>query len=54
LILTELLLDNEFKEYDPEEIVALLSCFVFQEKRAIPPELTPALKEVCIARLIYD
>ncbi|CAG8444246.1 11037_t:CDS:10, partial [Funneliformis caledonium] len=45
LVLTELILENEFKEYEPEEIVAMLSCFVFQEKRANKPNLTPKLEE---------
>lgn len=51
LVLTELILDNVFAEYEPAEIVALLSCFVFQEKNASEPTLTPRLqkgKEVII------
>ncbi|KAG0086288.1 hypothetical protein BGZ92_008265 [Podila epicladia] len=43
LILTELILDNMLSEFEPEEIVALLSCFVCQEKNASEPILTPQL-----------
>lgn len=32
LLLTELVLDNVFSDYEACEIIALLSCFVFQEK----------------------
>ena len=45
LILTELLLDNFFASYEPAEIVALLSCLVFQEKSQVEPVLTPKLAE---------
>jgi len=44
LVLTELVLENVLAEYDPEEIVALLSCFVFQEKTDTTPNITPALQ----------
>ncbi|KAI8930243.1 NUC185 domain-containing protein [Entophlyctis helioformis] len=44
LILTELILDNFFADYEPAEIVALLSCFVFQEKSQSEPVLTPKLE----------
>ena len=40
LVLTELILDNFFAEFEPAEIVALLSCFVFQEKSQSTPSLT--------------
>ncbi|KAF9210880.1 hypothetical protein BGZ59_008812 [Podila verticillata] len=43
LILTELILDNMLSEFEPEEIVSLLSCFVCQEKNASEPVLTPQL-----------
>lgn len=43
LILTELILDNFFHDYEPAEIVALLSCFVFQEKSQSEPVLTTKL-----------
>ncbi|KAF9362084.1 hypothetical protein BGX26_004169 [Mortierella sp. AD094] len=52
LILTELILDNMLSEFEPEEIVALLSCFVCQEKNASEPTLTPQLakgKEMILA-----
>jgi antiviral helicase SKI2 len=44
LVLTELVLENVLSEYEPEEIVALLSCFVFQEKTDSTPNITPALE----------
>jgi antiviral helicase SKI2 len=44
LILTELVLENVLSAYEPEEIVALLSAFVFQEKTDSTPNLTPALE----------
>ncbi|RUP46089.1 NUC185 domain-containing protein [Jimgerdemannia flammicorona] len=43
LILTELILENILADFEPAEIVALLSCFVFQEKKASEPNLTPKL-----------
>lgn len=45
LVLTELILENMLAVYDPEEVVALLSCFVFQEKTDVEPELPPKLQE---------
>lgn len=45
LVLTELILDNVFAEYEPAEIVALLSSFVFQEKNSSEPTLTPRLQK---------
>ncbi|KAJ5143872.1 uncharacterized protein N7515_002659 [Penicillium bovifimosum] len=45
LVLTELILENVLAEYEPEEIVALLSCFVFQEKTETNPTLTPSLEK---------
>lgn len=44
LILTELILDNMLAAYEPEEVVALLSCFVFQEKTEAEPVITDKLK----------
>ncbi|KAK3633778.1 Antiviral helicase ski2 [Elasticomyces elasticus] len=44
LVLTELVLENVLVEYEPEEIVALLSSFVFQEKTDSTPNMTPALE----------
>lgn len=52
LVLTELILDNVLADYEPAEIAALLSSFVFQEKTLIEPVLTGALergKETIIA-----
>ena len=46
LILTELILDNTLGEFEPEEIVALLSAFVFEEKTDVEPQITPRLEEV--------
>lgn len=45
LVLTELILDNVLAEFEPEEIVALLSAFVFQEKTESVPHLTPRLEK---------
>ncbi|KAI0931412.1 hypothetical protein AcV5_005097 [Taiwanofungus camphoratus] len=45
LILTELILENTLAPYEPEEVVALLSCFVFQEKTEIEPIIPPKLEE---------
>lgn len=42
--MTELVLENVLADYEPEEIVALLSAFVFQEKTDVEPTLTPALE----------
>lgn len=44
LVLTELVLENVLADYEPEEIVALLSSFVFQEKSDAVPALTAALE----------
>ena len=45
LILTELILENTLAAYEPEEVVALLSCFVFQEKTEVEPVIPPKLEE---------
>ena len=45
LILTELILENTLASYEPEEVVALLSAFVFQEKTDVDPEITPRLQQ---------
>ena len=34
-----------FANYEPEEVVALLSCFVFQEKTDVEPVIPPRLTE---------
>ncbi|OWO98028.1 hypothetical protein B2J93_8253 [Marssonina coronariae] len=44
LVLTELILDNVLAPYEPAEIVALLSAFVFQEKTDTVPKLTGNLE----------
>ncbi|KAG9011591.1 hypothetical protein FRB93_002652 [Tulasnella sp. JGI-2019a] len=44
LVLTELILENTLASYDPEEVVALLSAFVFQEKTDVEPVLSPKLE----------
>ena len=44
LVLTELILENVLADYEPEEIVALLSAFVFQEKTDFEPTLTGRLE----------
>ncbi|ODQ67805.1 antiviral helicase [Nadsonia fulvescens var. elongata DSM 6958] len=43
LILTELILENFLGDYEPEEIVALLSCFVFDNGSDEPEFVTPRL-----------
>ncbi|EST10011.1 rRNA-processing arch domain protein [Kalmanozyma brasiliensis GHG001] len=45
LVLTELILENILTDYAPEELVALLSIFLAQEKTEDIPELTGALAE---------
>lgn len=45
LVLTELILENTLASYEPEEVVALLSCFVFQEKTDSEPVISTKLQE---------
>ncbi|KAL8830040.1 MAG: hypothetical protein Q9191_001657 [Dirinaria sp. TL-2023a] len=45
LVLTELILENVLANFEPEEIVALLSAFVFQEKTDFEPTLTGKLEK---------
>jgi len=40
-----LILENTLAAYEPEEVVALLSCFIFQEKTEIEPVIPPKLEE---------
>ena len=40
-----MILENTFANYDPEEVVALLSCFVFQEKTDIEPVIPLKLEQ---------
>jgi len=44
LVLTELILENTLAGYEPEEVVALISCFVFQEKTDVEPDIPPKLE----------
>ncbi|KAK0726034.1 RNA helicase-like protein [Lasiosphaeris hirsuta] len=44
LVLTELVLENVLAEYEPAEIAALLSAFVFQEKTEMVPVLSGNLE----------
>lgn len=46
LLITELILENVLDDLDPEEIVALLSIFVFEEKSQSPPTLTDRMEKV--------
>lgn len=47
LVLTELILDNFLGDFEPEEIVALLSCFVYEgrTKDEEDPPITPRLEK---------
>lgn len=59
LVLTELILDNVLADYEPAEIAALLSAFVFQEKTESVPTLTGNLERgiktiVAISEKIND
>jgi antiviral helicase SKI2 len=45
LVLTELILDNVLADFEPAEIAALLSAFVFQEKTLSEPTLTGNLEK---------
>lgn len=45
LMITELVFENAFTNLHPTEIVALLSCFVFQQRRCSKPNLTKTLEE---------
>lgn len=43
LICTECLFENQFDDLEPEEAVAIMSAFVFQQKNTSEPSLTPKL-----------
>lgn len=45
LICTECLFENQLDDLEPEEAVALMSAFVFQQRNASEPSLTPKLSE---------
>lgn len=43
LICTECLFENQLENLEPEEAVAVMSAFVFQQKNTSEPSLTPKL-----------
>lgn len=45
LICTEFLFDNQLDDLEPEEAVAIMSAFVFQQKNTSEPCLTPKLSQ---------
>lgn len=45
LISTECLFENQLDDLEPEEAVALMSAFVFQQRNASDPSLTPKLSQ---------
>ncbi|XP_031255224.1 DExH-box ATP-dependent RNA helicase DExH11 isoform X2 [Pistacia vera] len=45
LICTECLFENQLDDLEPEEAVAIMSAFVFQQKNTSEPSLTPELSE---------
>ena len=45
LVLTELILENALADFEPAEVVALLSAFVFKEKTDTEPTLTSSLEK---------
>lgn len=45
MICTECLFENQLENLEPEEAVALMSAFVFQQKNASEPTLTPKLQQ---------
>ncbi|VVA40985.1 Hypothetical predicted protein [Prunus dulcis] len=45
LICTECLFENQLDDLEPEEAVALMSAFVFQQKNTSEPSLTPKLSQ---------
>ena len=47
LIITQMLLENILKDKQPEEIAALLSCLVFQQRVDEEPEVIESLVQVC-------
>uniref|UniRef100_A0A1D1YRD5 Helicase SKI2W n=1 Tax=Anthurium amnicola TaxID=1678845 RepID=A0A1D1YRD5_9ARAE len=52
LICTECLFENQFDDLEPEEAVALMSAFVFQQKNTSEPSLTPKLASA--RKRLYD
>jgi superfamily II RNA helicase len=50
LVATELIFENRLKDLPPEEIVALLSCLIFEEKGADQPgAFSESFDQVCIS-----
>ncbi|CAN1232076.1 DExH-box ATP-dependent RNA helicase DExH11 [Linum grandiflorum] len=45
LICTECLFENQLDDLEPEEAVAIMSAFVFQQRNTSEPALTPKLKQ---------
>lgn len=45
LICTECLFENQMDDLEPEEAVAIMSAFVFQQKESKAPSLTPKLAQ---------
>ncbi|XP_010685630.2 DExH-box ATP-dependent RNA helicase DExH11 isoform X1 [Beta vulgaris subsp. vulgaris] len=52
LICTECLLENQLEDLEPEEAVAVMSAFVFQQKNTSEPSLTPKLSAA--VQKLYD
>ncbi|KAG9154188.1 hypothetical protein Leryth_000664 [Lithospermum erythrorhizon] len=52
LICTECLFENQFEDLEPEEAVAIMSAFVFQQKKTSEPSLTPKLSQA--KQRLYD
>ncbi|KAK4492081.1 hypothetical protein RD792_002878 [Penstemon davidsonii] len=52
LICTECLFENQLDDLEPEEAVAIMSSFVFQQKNASEPSLTPKLSQA--KNRLYD
>ncbi|KAJ0513565.1 putative RNA helicase [Helianthus annuus] len=52
LICTECLFENQLDDLEPEEAVALMSAFVFQQRNASEPSLTPRLAQA--KQRLYD
>ena len=46
VLVTELILEGVFNELEPDELVALLSAFVFEERSDNEPVLTESLDAV--------
>ncbi|PIN04704.1 Cytoplasmic exosomal RNA helicase SKI2, DEAD-box superfamily [Handroanthus impetiginosus] len=52
LICTECLFENQLNDLEPEEAVAIMSAFVFQQKNTSEPSLTPKLSQA--KKRLYD